>query len=100
MGPMRAVEAYTSTHRIYTAGQRLAMIARDKGCSIPGCTAPPLWCQAHHVVDHADGGPTSVANGTLLCGPHHRDHARLGWKGVMIDGVPHWIPPPWIDPEQ
>jgi hypothetical protein len=24
----------------------------------------------------------------------------MGWTGVMIHGTPHWIPPPWIDPDQ
>ena len=63
-----------TTHRIFTEGQRLAMIARDQGCSFPGCTAPPAWCQAHHVTDFALTRRTSVDDGTLLCGFHHREH--------------------------
>ena len=100
LGPTRAIEAYSSTQRVFTAQQRLAMIARDEGCSMPGCTAPPLWCQGHHVVEYSDGGPTTVANGTLLCGDCHRQFAKRGWECVMTDGVPQWIPPPWIDPER
>jgi hypothetical protein len=96
----KRVLAYSSTHRIFTEGQRLAMIARDQGCSFPGCDAPPHWCQAHHVTEHAAGGPTSIDNGALLCGPHHREHTRMGWTGSMINGVPHWTPPPWIDPHR
>jgi hypothetical protein len=23
------------------------MIARDQGCSFPGCSVGPAWCQAH-----------------------------------------------------
>lgn len=97
---LKGIEAYGTSHRLFTQGQRLAMIARDRGCSFPGCTAPPAWCQAHHVVDAACGGPTTVSNGTLVCGPHHRDFARLGYRCVMIGGRPHWIAPTWIDPAQ
>jgi hypothetical protein len=94
----RRIEAYGHTQRYFTAGQRLAMISRDHGCSFPDCTAPPAWCQAHHVIAWADGGPTSVDNGTLLCGHHHREHSGLGWSCAMINGTPHWSPPSWIDP--
>jgi len=76
------------------------MIARDQGCSFPGCTAPPAWCQAHHVTDFALTRRTCVDDGTLLCGFHHREHPALGWTCRMIDGVPHWTAPTWIDPEQ
>jgi hypothetical protein len=96
---LRRVCAYGATHRLFTRGQRLAMIARDHGCSFPGCTVPAAWCEAHHVVGFVLGGPTSVENGTLLCGHHHRMFERLGYHCVMIDGIPHWIPPRWIDRE-
>ncbi|HEV7205808.1 MAG TPA: DUF222 domain-containing protein [Jatrophihabitans sp.] len=97
---MRKVIAYSSGHRIFTEGQRLAMISRDRGCSFPDCDAPPQWCESHHVIPWAGGGPTSINNGALLCGFHHREHERSGWSGVVIDGVPQWIPPRWIDPDQ
>jgi hypothetical protein len=76
------------------------MIARDLGCSFPGCDAPPFWCEAHHAPDHLISGRTSVDEGTLVCGFHHREHARLGWACVMVDGVPHWTPPAWLDPQR
>jgi hypothetical protein len=96
----RRVESYGASHRIFTEGQRLAMIARDGGCSFPGCDVKPNWCQAHHIVDYALGGPTSIDNGAMLCGFNHRDHARTGWSCRMLNGTPHWIPPTWIDPTQ
>jgi hypothetical protein len=37
---------------------------------------------------------------TLLCGFHHREHAKRGWAVRMRDGLPEWIPPGWIDPQQ
>ena len=99
-GTAKQVSAYGTSHRIFTEGQRLAMIARDQGCSFPGCDTPPLWCQAHHLTDHALTGHTSIDDGTLLCGYHHREHHRLGWRARMTNGTPHWIPPAWIDPHQ
>ena len=97
---VKRVAAYGTTHRIFTEGQRLAMIARDQGCTFPGCDTPPAWCQAHHVTDYALGGPTTTDNGTLLCGYHHREHHNLGWTCHMSDSHPTWTPPPWIDPHQ
>lgn len=97
---LKPVTAYSSAHRIFTETQRLAMIARDHGCSFPGCDVPPQWCQSHHITDHTAGGPTSVDNGTLLCSFHHREHTTLGWTCHMTRGVPHWTPPTWIDPTQ
>ncbi|MGI8879318.1 MAG: HNH endonuclease signature motif containing protein [Jatrophihabitans sp.] len=58
MNHLKQVTAYSSAHRTFTENQRLAMIARDQGCSFPGCDVPPQWCQSHHVTDHAAGGPT------------------------------------------
>jgi hypothetical protein len=76
------------------------MIARDRGCSFPGCTVPPLWTQAHHVTDYSHTGRTSIDDGALLCGHHHREFQRLGYRCTMPDGIPHWTAPPWIDPDQ
>ncbi|HZC25709.1 MAG TPA: HNH endonuclease signature motif containing protein, partial [Actinopolymorphaceae bacterium] len=77
-----------------------ALAARDGGCSFPGCDAPPNWAQVHHVVEWIDGGRTDLDNLCLGCGHHHRQFARRGWKVIMQDGRPWWIPPPWIDPDQ
>ncbi len=98
LNSLREGTAFGSEHRISTENQRLAMIARDQGCTFPGCDRPPQWCEAHHIWEFVDGGPTSIDNGTLTCGYHHRTFERLGWQVVMRDGRPAWIPPPWIDP--
>ena len=47
-----------------------------------------------------DGGPTDLDNLTLVCGFHHREFAKRGWACRITDGVPHWIPPAWLDPQQ
>ncbi|SHH41943.1 protein of unknown function [Jatrophihabitans endophyticus] len=95
-----AVVTHTDARRLFTETQRLALIARDGGCTFPGCDVPPAWTQAHHVVDHANGGPTTIANGALVCGHHHRQHQRQGWRSVISDGRPAWLPPPWLDPHR
>jgi hypothetical protein len=95
-----AVIGYADTRRLFTEGQRLALIARDGGCTFPGCDAPPQYCEAHHIRDHARGGPTSIDNGTLLCRFHHDHFQACGWRCVLRDGRPAWIPPPWLDREQ
>jgi hypothetical protein len=91
----RRVEALSTPCRIFTRQQRHAMITRDKGCSFPGCDAPPQYCEAHHVISWADGGKTDVSNGCLLCAFHHREFERLGWACRMLKGIPHWIAPAW-----
>ena len=59
------------TRRLFTPAQRRALAVRDKGCTFPGCTVPPMWCEAHHVVHWLHGGRTDLSNGALLCGRHH-----------------------------
>jgi hypothetical protein len=100
LGKAREIIAHGHTRRIFTEGQRLAMIARDLGCSFPGCTQPPTRCQSHHVTDYSLTHRTSVDDGTLVCGFHHREHARLGWTCQMINRIPHWSAPRWNDPHQ
>lgn len=92
------VIAHGRTKRIATRGQTLALIARDGGCTFPGCDKPPEWCQRHHIIAWADGGRTDLDNLTLVCGYHHREFDRTGWSCRMIEGQPHWTPPAWIDP--
>jgi hypothetical protein len=59
------------TQRLASRGQTMALITRDGGCSFPGCTHPPTWCDRHHIRDWIDGGPTDLNNLTLLCRYHH-----------------------------
>jgi hypothetical protein len=92
--------SHSLCQRLFSETQRLVLAARDKGCSFPGCTAPPWLCQAHHIRDWGLGGKTAIENGALLCGYHHREFAALGWACVMIRDRPHWVPPKWWDPDQ
>ena len=88
------------TSRLATPGQTMALVARDGGCSFPGCEHPPEWCERHHVVAWAHGGTTDVDNLTLLCRFHHRQFLARGWTCRMVDRLPTWYPPRWVDPER
>lgn len=85
--------------RFFTRAQRLAMAVRDGGCTWPGCEAPPGWCEAAHgrVPWHL-GGPTQLDDGALLCPYHHHRLDNDGWQLEVRDGIPWFIPPPWVDP--
>jgi hypothetical protein len=75
---------------------RRAVVLRDGGCSFPGCTVPARWCEIHHVIFWADGGPTSLENCVALCGRHHRLIHHSDWHIDMTDGIPQFHPPPWL----
>jgi Domain of unknown function (DUF222)/HNH endonuclease len=80
---------------------RRAVKARDRGCAHPGCDRPPTWCEVHHIVEWAKGGPTRLNNLVMLCGVHHREIHMTGWIVRMAtDGIPEFIPPAWLDREQ
>jgi hypothetical protein len=89
------------TKRLFTAAQNRAMAARDGGCVWPGCERPPSWCESHHTVEWRDEGylpgRTDTDLGVLLCHWHHRHLHNSRWQLIMINGVPHIIPPPEID---
>ncbi|HET7399167.1 MAG TPA: DUF222 domain-containing protein [Intrasporangium sp.] len=57
--------------RFFTPAQRRALAIRDRGCTFPGCTIPPQWCESHHVKHWLHGGPTDLLNAALLCARHH-----------------------------
>lgn len=83
---------------MFNRRQRRAIAARDGGCIIPGCAVPAGWCEIHHVVEHAQGGPTHTDNGALLCWYHHRHLESSGWLIRMNRGVPEVMAPTWNDP--
>jgi hypothetical protein len=68
--------------RLFTPGILHAMWLRDRGCTIPGCTAPPFWADAHHIIHWVDGGETSLLNAALLCGRHHTIAHQRGWTAT------------------
>jgi hypothetical protein len=82
------------SRRVATTNQTLALIARDHGCSFPGCTHPPQWCERHHIKEWINGGTTDLQNLTLLCRYHHHNFTTKGWTcHPNTDGLPEWRPP-------
>jgi hypothetical protein len=71
-GPGSEVLDVGRAQRVFTNARRDAIIARDRHCQFPGCTAPPRISECHHVRHWTrDHGDTSVDNGILLCRYHH-----------------------------
>jgi hypothetical protein len=95
-GPQSEIVDVGRAERLFTGARRSAIIARDRHCRYPGCTAPPAISECHHVEHWArDGGETSVANGILLCWYHHEHVHRRGieihrrgsrWAFTFADG--------------
>ena len=84
----------THASRTIPPSTRRALIARDQHCVFPGCDRPSAWCDGHHLVFWASGGPTKLENLGLLCGAHHRKVHEEGWTLKRNDG--RWVatPPP------
>lgn len=87
-----------SPQRCFTPSQRKAIMVRDGGCIIPGCSVPAGWTEIHHVNPAAHGGATHTDNGVCLCWFHHRTIETSRWGIRMIRGAPQIKAPPWIDP--
>lgn len=85
-----------ATYRFHTTRQRQAIAERDRSCVWTGCDHPPSWCEVHHAQPFSEGGPTTVANGVLLCRFHHmnvHDNGwRVEWQGSAHDGG--WVAVP------
>src|SRR3954451_20789891 len=92
--------AYGTGRRLASRNQRLALAARDGGCSFPGCDRPAAWTEVHHVIEWIKAGGTDLDNMCLLCRFHHRSFQKSGWRVHIDNGVPLWTPPSWLDPDQ
>ncbi len=85
--------------RLSTPAQRLALTARDRGCTRPGCSAPPAWCEVHHLTEWQHDGGTDITNLALVC-PY--DHHLITTTGYTVqlgtDGAVEWTAPAHLDP--
>lgn len=72
--------------RFFTPAQTRRLWLRDGGCTYPGCTMPPHWADAHHLVHWADFGPSDLANAALLCERHHGVVHRRRLAGEVVPG--------------
>lgn len=58
--------------RLYTGATRTAVELRDLECQHPSCHQRFDTCDIDHIQPWEHGGPTTQANGRLLCPHHHR----------------------------
>jgi hypothetical protein len=88
--------------RVASAAQRIMLIARDGGCTKPGCTVPAYGTQVHHAArDWADNGQTNVDELGLACPPDNRMVEPGGWSTQMNEDTDvEWIPPAHLDTGQ
>jgi hypothetical protein len=88
--------------RVASPAQRIMLIARDGGCTKPGCTVPAYGTQVHHAArDWADGGQTNVDELGLACGPDNRMVGPDGWTTRMnAHNEVEWLPPAILDTGQ
>ncbi len=72
--------------RFATAAQRLALFARDRGCTAPGCTVPFIRTQAHHMPDWSDDGQTDIDRLGGACGRHNRMNGKTAghWESTVL----------------
>ena len=82
--------------RLVTRAMRRALNTRDRGCVV--CGAPPIMCDAHHLISWIDGGETKISNLVLLCRCHHTDLHNGHWTITITNGEVHITRPIWADP--
>ena len=84
------------SRRLASAGQRLAVAERDRGCA--KCSVARSRANFHHIVTWDGGGPTDERNLVMLCVNCHTMIHEEGW-GVVVDHNEVWfIPPVKLDP--
>lgn len=83
------------SHRLFPDHLRLALTARDGGCTFPGCTIPATWCEAHHLTPWWEGGATSLDNAALLCSAHHHAIHTTDWRIARTPAGALRFTPPW-----
>ncbi len=93
------------TRRVASPAQRIMLIARDGGCTKPGCTIGAYGCQVHHVTaDWAQGGNTNVDDMGLACPPDNRsvdNDNDDSWSTHMSKRCDvEWDPPAHLDTGQ
>lgn len=78
--------------RAISPALRRALVARDNGCTFPGC-AEQRFVEAHHITHWAAGGETSLNNLSTLCWFHHRLVHEGGYRVQRQDAGVVFIRP-------
>lgn len=96
----REVLSIGRQQRQFTPALRRAILARDRGCAVPGCHWPAAWCELHHIKYWSRNGETSTDNGITLCSHHHQAlHAKM-LQIERVNGEIRFRLHPLIDPAQ
>jgi hypothetical protein len=70
-------------HRLYDSLEKEVIWNRDRGlCQNPDCPRPERKvsfreAHIHHIVEHTNGGPTTLKNGILVCAECHGNRAKM-----------------------
>ncbi|OBK21286.1 hypothetical protein A5634_10460 [Mycobacterium asiaticum] len=84
--------------RIASPEQRLVLLAKDRGCTRPGCTVPGYWTQVHHLEGWFAKRRTHIDELTLACGPDNRlVELRNYITRRNAHGQTEWIPPEQLE---
>jgi hypothetical protein len=81
--------AMDSRARVFPAGLRRLISARDETCRTPYCDAPIRHYD--HIVPWHHEGPTAVANGAGLCEACNHTKEISGWKARPRPGPRHTV---------
>lgn len=96
----RQVLSIGRKQRQFTEALRRAILARDRGCAVPGCHWPAAWCELHHIAYWSQNGETSTENGLMICTHHHKAlHANM-LEIERVHGEVRFKLHPMIDPAQ
>jgi len=96
----RQVLSIGRKQRQFPEAIRRAILARDRGCAVPGCHWPAAWCELHHIKYWSQNGETSTDNGVLLCAHHHQALHAKQLNMERLDGAWHFVQHQQIDPAQ
>ncbi|MCP2032553.1 hypothetical protein L1277_002656 [Okibacterium sp. HSC-33S16] len=97
LDPDGSVVALGNNQRRFNRSQRLGMIARDgPTCAMDDCQIPATGCEAHHIQEYSEGGPTHIDNGALFCWFHHRMIDTGVFTVTMVNGKPKVSIADWI----
>ncbi|WP_310766887.1 HNH endonuclease signature motif containing protein [Mycobacterium sp. Z3061] len=83
--------------RFANLAQRMMLLAKDGGCTRPGCDTPGYHAEVHHVSGWTNTYVTDIHDLTLACGIDNR-LAEKGWttrKNAKSDT--EWLPPAHLD---
>lgn len=91
---------YGRAVRLVPEALQKAVLARDRGCIVPGCTAKIEHLQFHHIQPFSEGGSTSASNTIPGCATHHMEMDLGIIKIVCTQGLPWVLLPKDRDPKQ